>query len=62
MVFPRKIQSILERIGIRKFIGTAKIRAQYLSAVRDWKSWLLVSVRTFAMYMSLIDVVTPSGN
>ena len=36
----RKISACLERMGVRKFIGTAKIRVQYLKAVRDWKSWL----------------------
>ena len=39
--FLRKIQIILERIGIRQFVGAAKIRVQYLSAVRNWKSWFL---------------------
>ncbi|CAL1143917.1 unnamed protein product [Cladocopium goreaui] len=47
-MFPRKIQSILERIGIRKFIGAAQIRVQYLSVVRDWKSWLSRAPVSFA--------------
>lgn len=34
----------MERIGIRRFVGAAKIRVQYLSAVRNWKSWLLTLI------------------
>ncbi|CAL1145894.1 unnamed protein product [Cladocopium goreaui] len=44
----RKIQIILERIGIRQFVGAAKIRVQYLSAVRNWKSWLSRAPVTYA--------------
>ena len=37
----RQILLVLQRIGIQNWIGDAKIRVQYIKAVRDWKGWFL---------------------
>jgi len=40
----RKLKEVLGRIGIRKWLGPdAAIEVEYVSGIRDWKSWPLIS-------------------